>query len=139
MKFAKLGSIFYIAWGLLHIKAAYDEFLLGASLENGLVQGKINQGAWDLMMFALASILIAILLNWKNDRLGYWLNLAVVSAADIGFILFVLLPGRVAFFSGILGPVFWILAAIFSTIGIRSKTTSTGWGIGGSQMARPSP
>lgn len=61
MIFAKIGSGFYIAWGLLHLKAAYDEFVLGA--------------------------------------------------------------GHVAFFPGILGPVFWISAAIFSTIGIRSKTT----------------
>jgi len=119
-----MGSVFYVIWGLLHIVAAYDEFQLGASLESGLVQGKINQGAWDLLVFALASIIISILFNWKNSRLGYWLNLIIVSAADIGFIIFVLLPGHVAIFPGILGPVFWILAAIFSTIGVR--TTSSG-------------
>ena len=124
MVFAKIGSGLYVVWGLLHIVAAYDEFVLGASLERGLVQGKINQGAWDLLVFALASILIAIMFNWKNDRLGYWLNLVVVSAADIGFIIFVLFPGHVAFFPGILGPVFWISAAVFSTLGIRTKTNN---------------
>ena len=124
MIFAKIGSGLYIVWGLLHLVAAYDEFQLGASLERGLVQGKINQGAWDLLMFALASILVAILFNWKNNRLGYLLNLIIVSAADIGFIIFVLLPGHVAFFPGILGPVFWISAAIFSTLGINAKTSS---------------
>ena len=70
-------------------------------------------------MFALASFVIAVVYNWKNSRLGYWLNLIVVSVADIGFVIFVLLPVHVAFFPGILGPVFWISAAIFSTIGIR--------------------
>jgi hypothetical protein len=121
MIFAKIASVFYGLWGLLHIVAAYQQFLLGASLEAGLVQGKINQGAWDLLFFALLSILIAIIYNWKNNRLGYLLNLLVVSVADIGFVIFVLLPGHVAFFPGVLGPVFWIAAVIFSTLGIRAK------------------
>jgi hypothetical protein len=125
MKFAKIGAVFYIIWGLLHIVAAVQGFQLGASLEPGLVQGKINQGAWDLLFIALAGISIAIIYNWKNSLLGYWLNLLIVSIADIGFIIFVLLPGHVDFFPGILGPVFWISAAIFSTLGIQSVETSS--------------
>ena len=121
MRYAKIGSALYVVWGLLHIKAAYDEFVLAAPLDPGLVQGKLNQGAWDLLFFALASILIAVTLNWKNNLWGYWINLILVSAADIGFIVFVLIPGYVSFFPGILGPVFWISAGIFSTLGIRSN------------------
>jgi len=124
MKFAKIGAVFYIIWGLLHIVAAVQGFQLGASLEPGLVQGKINQGAWDLLFIALAGISIAVTFNWKNSRLGYWLNLLIVSIADIGFVIFVLLPGHVSLFPGILGPVFWILAAIFSTLEIRSETVT---------------
>ena len=119
MSFAKLGASSYILWGLLHIGAALDEFRLGGTLEPGLVQGKINQGAWDLMFFALFAIVVAVKYNWKNEALGYWLNLIVVSAADLGFIIFVLLPGHVDIFPGILGPVFWILGAVFSTLGFR--------------------
>ena len=121
MKFAKIGAFFYMLWGLLHLKAAFDEFALGASLDPGLVSGKINQGAWDLLFFALGAMALAVFYNWQNDRLGYWLNLILVSAADIGFIIFVLIPGYVTFFPGILGPVFWICAAIFSTLGLRSE------------------
>ena len=116
---AKIGSVLYVGWGLLHLKAAYDEFALGAGLEPGLVQGKLNQGAWDLLFFALFAIVVAVVYNWRNRPLGYWLNLIVVSAADLGFIIFVLLPGHVAFFPGVLGPVFWIAAAIFTTLGAR--------------------
>ncbi len=123
MKFAKIGAVSYVIWGLLHIVAAYDEFTLGASLERGLVQGKINQGAWDLLFFAFFGIAVAIKYNWKNGILGYWLNLIVISAADIGFIIFVLLPGHVAVFPGILGPVFWITGAVFSSLGIRIMGT----------------
>jgi hypothetical protein len=124
MVFAKIGSAFYVIWGLLHIAAAVQGFQLGASLQPGLVQGKINQGAWDLLFIALAAVSISILYNWKNNRLGYWLNLLLVSIADIGFIIFVLLPGHVELFPGILGPVFWLSAVIFSTLGIRSKASN---------------
>jgi len=124
MNFAKTGAVSYIIWGLLHLKAAYDEFALGSTLEPGLVQGKINQGASDLLFFALFGIVVAVKYNWKNDLLGYWLNLIVISAADIGFVIFVLLPSHVAFFPGVLGPVFWITAAIFSTLGVRTRNTN---------------
>ena len=118
---ARIGSGLYLVWGLLHLKAAYDEFVIGATLQSGIVQGKLYQGAWDLLFFALFAMVIAVKYNWQNDALGYWLNLVVVSAADIGFIIFVLLPGNVAFFPGVLGPIFWISAAIFTTIGMIEK------------------
>lgn len=119
MRWARVGAAVYILWGLLHLGAAYEEFVLGASVEAGLVQGKLYQGAWNLLFFALASIFIAVILNWNNSVLGYWLNLAVVSVADIGFLIFVFIPGYVAVFPGILGPVLWITAAIFTTLGLR--------------------
>jgi hypothetical protein len=121
MKFAKIGAVLYVLWGLLHIQAALDGFSVGASVDPGLIRGKLNQGAWDLLFFALASIAIAIIFNWKNDVTGYWINLILVSIADIGFILFVLIPGYVSFFRGIFGPIFWISAAIFSSIGHRLR------------------
>ena len=124
MIFAKIGSCLYVIWGLLHVEAAYEAFSQGASLNSGIVQGKIYQDAWSLLFFALFSIAIGIKYDWKNSVLGYWLNLVVVSAADIGFLIFILFPGYVAFVPGILGPVFWISAAIFSSIGIKIEKTS---------------
>lgn len=124
MKYAKIGAGLYIVWGLLHVAAAYDEFTIGQGLEPGIVLGKINQGAWNLLFFAIVSIFIAIKYNWKNDPLGYWINLIMVSAADIGFLIFVLFPGYTTIFPSILGPVFWISGAIFTTLGIRSAASS---------------
>ena len=46
MKFAKVGAVLYVIWGLLHIKAALDEFALGTSVDPGLIRGKLYQGAW---------------------------------------------------------------------------------------------
>ncbi len=118
--FAKLGSITYVLWGILHIVAASKVYILGQSLDPGMVQGRIFQDAWSLLFFAIFGIAVGIFLNWKNSRLGYWLNLIVVSAGDIGFIVFVLVPGYVSFMPGALGPILWVLAVLFSTVGIMS-------------------
>ncbi len=116
--FAKLGSITYVLWGILHIVAAQKVYVIGQTLESGMVQGRIFQDAWNLLFFAIFGIIVGVFLNWKNSRLGYWLNLIVVSAGDIGYILFVLIPGYVPFMPGALGPILWVLAALFSTVGI---------------------
>jgi hypothetical protein len=116
--FAKLGSVTYILWGILHIEAARKVYLLGQTLDPGMLQGRIFQDAWNLLFFAIFGIVVAIFLNWKNSRLGYWMNLTVVSAGDIGYIVFVLVPGYVPFMPGALGPILWILAVLFSTVGI---------------------
>ena len=120
--FAKVGAVAYVMWGILHIQAARLVFLLGDSLEPGMVQGRIYQDAFNLLFFAIFGIAVAVWLNWRNSRLGYWLNLVVISAADIGFIVYVLLPGYVPLVPGGLGPLFWVVAIIFSTLGIlKSK------------------
>tara|TARA_B100001013_G_scaffold209836_1_gene127545 strand:- start:98 stop:487 length:390 start_codon:yes stop_codon:yes gene_type:complete len=120
--FAKVGAVAYVMWGILHIQAARLVFLLGGSLEPGMVQGRIYQDAFSLLFFAIFGIAVAVWLNWQNSRLGYWLNLVVISAADIGFIVYVLLPGYVPLVPGGLGPLLWVVAIIFSTLGIlKSK------------------
>ena len=126
--FAKLGAVTYVLWGLLHIQAARLVYLLGQTLETGVVQGRIFQDAWNLLFFALFGIIVAIFLNWKNSRLGYWLNLIVVSIADVGFIVVILVPGYVPLVPGALGPALWLVALLFSTLGIlnsRRETTGT--------------
>ena len=70
------------------------------------------------MFFALFGILVAVFLNWKNSRPGYWLNLVVISAADIGFIVTVLVPGYLPLIPGLIGPLLWLIALLFSTLAI---------------------
>jgi hypothetical protein len=114
----------YFIWGLLHIKAALSVYQLGSGLDAGMVQGRVFQDAWSLLFFAILGMWIAIRFNWYNSRLGYWINLVAVSVTDIGFIGFVLVPGHVPLIPGILGPVFWVLAVVFSTMGLfYSKET----------------
>lgn len=111
----------YVIWGLLHLKAAQMTWMLGSSLEAGLVQARVHQSSFNLLFFAVAAIVMAVLLNWKNDKVGYWGNLVMVSVVDVGFIWLVLAPGWIPLFPGVLGPVFWVLAAIFSTIAYRQR------------------
>jgi hypothetical protein len=122
--FAKLGSITYVLWGILHIEAARKVYALGQTLDPGMVQGRVFQDAWNLLFFAIFGIVVGVFLNWKNSRFGYWLNLIVVSAGDIGYIIFILIPGYVPFMPGALGPILWVLAVIFSSIGIMSTNQS---------------
>ena len=112
--------------GLLHLQAARLVYMLGGTLDPGMVQGRIYQDAFNLLFFALFGIIVAVTLNWKNSRTGYWLNLIVVSAADIGFIVYVLAPGYVPIIPGALGPILWVLALAFSTLGfLKSAPDST--------------
>lgn len=116
--FAKLGAVAYVIWGVLHLKAAQMMVLLGQSIAAGALQGRIYQHAWNLLFFAVFAIAVAVWMNWKNSRLGYWLNLVVISAADIGFVVFVLMPGHVPMMPGVLGPIFWIVALLLTTLGV---------------------
>lgn len=118
--YARIGAVVYVVWGLVHLQAARLVYMLGQTLEPGMVQGRVFQDAWNLLFFALFGMAVAVFLNWKNLRLGYWLNLIVVSAGDIGFILAILLPGYVPMIPGAIGPLLWIVALLFSTIGILS-------------------
>ena len=118
----KLGAVMYVIWGLLHLKAAQLTWQLGSSLDPGLVQARVYQDAYSLLFFSIATIAIALLYNWRNDKTGYWINLIVVSIVDIGFVWLVLAPGLIPLFPGVLGPVFWVMAAIFSTIAYRQRS-----------------
>jgi hypothetical protein len=119
--FHKIGAVLYALWGALHLLAAFEGYRLATSVDAGAVQGRLMQNAWNIGFFALVALVVAVTMNWQNSPTGYWINLIAVSAADIGFILFVLLPGHIAVWPGILGPVVWILAVIFSTIGLTME------------------
>jgi len=126
MIFARAAAIAYVLWGVLHINAALLVYKLGLSLEPGMIQGRIFQDAWNLMFFAIFGIVVAVLLNWRNSKVGFWANLIVVSVGDIGFIVTMILPGYVAVIPGGLGPAVWLVAAALSTIAFVQADSRTG-------------
>lgn len=140
MKAYKWGAIFYILWGIMHMMFAIQIFMLNTEEstyavvqgiysdagpittpeELGSVMGALmNQHAWNLFWFGAFAAVVGVFFNWRNSIGGFWSNLAVVSLADLGFIGAVLLPGYVEPMVGIWGPILWILASSFSTLGIR--------------------
>ena len=88
---ARIGAVFYVLWGIFHLVAANAVYAL-AEQSTGMVRGRLLQDAFYLLFFALAGILMAILLNWRNDKQGYWMNGTLIAFADIPFVLFVLVP-----------------------------------------------
>lgn len=114
----RIGAIAYVLWGLLHMLAASEAGRLALSVDAGAVQGRLLQNAWSLSVFALVAAVVAVTMNWNNSRAGYWVNLVTVSAADLGFIIFILAPGHLPLWPGVLGPALWITGAFFTTLAL---------------------
>lgn len=118
---ALAGAIAYFAWGALHLLAAANSYRFAESVEAGLVQGRLFQGAFYVAVFATVAIVVALGFNWRNSRFGYWVNLLAVAAADIPFLLFIVLPGHMTGPEALLGPTLWVAGATLSTIALWSK------------------
>lgn len=115
----RIGAVLYVVWGLLHLKASQMTYELGFGMPDGIERARVLQDAFNLGWIAVFAIVVAIWLNWRNDRAGYWVNFVVVGLVDIGFIIHVLAPGVVPMMPGVLGPVTWLLAVAFTTIAYR--------------------
>ena len=63
----RIGAVMYVIWGVLHIRAATLVYQLGQTLEPGMVQGRVLQGAWNLLFFALVAIVVGVWMNWRNS------------------------------------------------------------------------
>lgn len=120
--FSGLGAAAYLAWGALHLLAAADSARFAASLEAGLVQGRLLQGAFYVAVFAVTAMSVSVGFNWRNSRIGYLVNLLVVSVADIPFVLFVVLPGHIAGPQALLGPALWLAGLAFSTLAVAKPS-----------------
>jgi hypothetical protein len=95
----------------------------GGSL--GISQAGISAAAGEVFAFhsfnivwlGLVSIAVAVFLNWKNSKPGYWINMAIVGFADLGLIFFMVIPGVMSITDAWIGPLLFTLALVFSTIG----------------------
>lgn len=126
---ARLGAIMYVLWGLVHYTAAYVQLQIAAHVPASIVRGRLHQNIFYVICLATISIIVGLWLNWRNDRFGFWLNAVSITLGDIPFILFVLLPGYLPFWPGVLGPVLWIAGLIFTALG-RALSTPVQAGTG---------
>lgn len=115
----RLGALCYFAWGLFHLRVAWDIYRLGTTV-SGIAQGRIFQLAAYMLTIALFVIVVALLRNWKNDKLGYWLNLCVAGWADLIWVAVVVAPGYVGAARGLAPPAIFVLGAALTTVGRRA-------------------
>src|SRR5258707_1080342 len=119
---ARIGAVLYVVWGLLHLMAARGLHNLAPAIPEGLARGRVEQAAWNLAVFALQAMVVAVLLNWRNDRIGYWLNIIVVGIVDLGYFVLVIVPGYVpASLIAFAGPIIYVIGAMFSTAGLLRR------------------
>jgi len=81
---ARIGAAFYVVWGVLHLIAARGICELASSIPDGPAHARLEQGGLNLGLFAVQTMAVAVLLNWHNNRIGFWLNIIVIGADDIG-------------------------------------------------------
>ena len=141
----KIATVLWVIWGLVHafagvmvltsdasggfaaIADAVDPALL-ASDYHPAVGGILNQHAWNLPWFGVATI-IGGLFIWRGNMTAIWVTAMVGGLADLGYLLFVDFPGYVNFFPGtvmtfISGSAiilsFWVWLAHRTTEGARA-------------------
>jgi hypothetical protein len=119
--FARVGACSYLMWSVLHLQAANAVYKLAISGSVSMIQGRLLQDAWNLLAFSVAAAGTAVVLNWRNSAWGYWINAGVVGVADMGFILFILLPGYMPVWPGVVGPVLWLVGLMFTTLGFIGR------------------
>lgn len=135
----RIGAIFYVLWGLLHIvvgaiplinflSGGPREMLLAvegmqavpATVEEPLRQASyfIAQHYFNLIAVGILAIIIALALNWRNSALGFWTNLIVLGMVDVSFVLGEMVPGYMPVEMGIIGPLLFVLGALFTALGL---------------------
>lgn len=71
----------------------------------------------ELIAFGVLAIWVAVVLNWKNRSLGFWINLVVMGVVDAAFLLGEVVPGY-APLASISGPLLYVLGAVFTGLGL---------------------
>lgn len=131
----KIGAIFYVLWGILHIVVGIVPVLafltagprqmltsipgmqaVPATIEEPLRQATffIAQHYFNLAAVGILAIIVALTLNWNNRPLGFWTNLVVLGLVDLSFVLAEMVPGYMPLEMGIIGPILYIMGAIFT-------------------------
>ena len=133
----KIGAVFFALWGIMHALSGIG-FLYGISTAGaagainllgnpnntvpqgftGVALGLLTQHSLNLVIAGLFALAIAVTMNWKNSWLGFWLNFYIVGTFDLAYIFAVVLPGYTSVITGWSGPALWVLATIFSAIGL---------------------
>ena len=112
----KVASVLWVIWGLVHLLAgvivltsdasggfqAIADAIPPATLQHDYapaVGGILNQHGWNLAWFGIATAIGAVFI-WRQNLTAIWVTAMVGGLADLGYLLFVDVPGYVNFFPG---------------------------------------
>lgn len=114
----KLSAILWVIWGLVHVLAG--GIVLSSDAGGGFaaiadavpaerfqsdyadaVGGILNQHGWNLAWFGAATVVGAALI-WRANMTAIWVTGLIGGMADLGYLLFVDIPGFVNFIPGTL-------------------------------------
>ncbi len=114
----RIAAILWVIWGIVHMLAgaltiaqdpsggfagiadAVDPALLVAEYHPA-VGGILNQHGFNLLWIGLATLIGAVFI-WRGNLTAIWVTAMVGGLADVGYFLFVDVPGFVNFFPGTL-------------------------------------
>lgn len=133
----KAGAAVYVLWGVLHVWVGLDSLnrlwtggsrkmleRYGSGLEAGVITDPGNfvsnivaQHSANLVLLGLLSIIVAATLIWRQEKMGFWLNLVILGIADAAFVFALLLPGYILVKDGLPGPILFVVAATLTGLG----------------------
>ena len=112
----KFAAALWVIWGLVHLLAGI--LVLSADTAGGFqaiadavppaeldatyhpaVGGVLGQHAWNLAWFGAATVIGALFI-WRQNITAIWVTGMVGGLADLGYLIFLDLPGFVNFFPG---------------------------------------
>jgi hypothetical protein len=136
----RVATALFFLWGVVHVLgggamlvAAQDPQAYLAMVATGRVAASAVTApgdpavavfafhAWNIVWAGLMVSVIAIVLNGRNSRAGYWVNMAIVSGADIGLLLFLVVPGVMSPATAIPGLALWLPAGLAGWLSVRSS------------------
>ncbi|MEM8839298.1 MAG: hypothetical protein AAGE89_14480 [Pseudomonadota bacterium] len=114
----KGASILWVIWGLVHILAGFiilsndatggfqaiADAVNPAALQadyHAAVGGVLHQHGWNLGWFGIATTIGGVLI-WRESITAIWVTGMIGGLADLGYLIFVDLPGYVNFIPGTL-------------------------------------
>ena len=125
MIYSKIGAIAYGLWSLLYIMLGIERMTERANAELlAEAAGRLAQGHWTLIYLGVFGLILSYF-NLKNSKWAYWVALFIISAEDIGFILFPVMQGGLEFPKSVIGPGLWLIGLLFTTIAYLRGTKTT--------------
>jgi hypothetical protein len=136
-----IGTFFYLLWGLLHIGAGVSLLRLleaegTATLmlpfglprhvilpaeSRGVIGSLAGQHAANLATLGLGAIIVPVWTMRTKNVFGLWLNIIVVGLVEIAFLAAFYVPGYVRGVNGLLGPLLFVLAALFGSLAFYNR------------------